>query len=1248
MKECPACGACFPDTFNHCGADGKALRDSLRGDLVLDGRYKLERRLGHGGMGIVYKATHVFLKSTHAVKVILPDLVGNDPMLGTRFRQEAMVAASIVHRNIVRVTDFGMAKGAMPYLIMEFLQGKSLYDFLQQHGKLSVRLALEIMEPITAGVGAAHRQTIIHRDLKPLNIFIQEGLPLDEGIKVLDFGLAKIKSEDLLGSFVQARTTNLMGSPHYMAPEQWSEGAPDARADIYSLAVILYEMLAGEPPFNAQSMPEIMKKHLMDRPAPFSVRGVRVSPALEAAICHALEKDPQKRPASAEAFMKELREALGAEDDAGATGFEKTLASVANYDTAETITGQFAQGSMTHEDLSLIETQRKAESEAERLLRELEEAQSRAEEARKRVEEAARKRLEEEEARKRAEAEAARKVAEEEAARQRAEEEARQRAQEEVERKRAEEEAVLRKAEAEARKRAQEQEERRQALADANRLAHEVETAQRSAAEARQRAETEAQQRVKEEAARRAAEERAERLALQLEEAQSRAEEAGRRVEEAARKRAEQEEARERAEAEAALKLAEEEAARKRAEEEARLRAREEAERKLAEEAVARQLAEAESRKRAKEEDEERRLALEEANRLGREVEAVQLRAEEARQRADAEAHQRAKEEVARKAAEEKAERLGIELEEARARAEKARERVEEVAGKRAEQEALLRRAEVEAAQKRVEEAQASKLVQEEVQQKAEEVARKLAEVEVARRLAEEEARKLAIEEANRLKAQEEANRLAREVEAAQRGVEEARGRAQKEAEQRTKEEAARRAAEEKAERLTREVEEARKRIEEQARQHAEEEVERQHAEQEAKQRRAEAEAQRAVQEEKARKLAAEEGNRFAHEVEEAQRRAEAAGQRAEELTRMRAEDEAARRRAEEEALRLAREVEDARRRIEEVRARAEQEALAAAQAQAALSSQSSLRNTFPTPGSTFPEVISLPPPRRTLPLILTLLAVIFVALPIGGYVIYRATRPSQQQEPNAPANPKAIKSEMVQIPGGNFMMGRNLSKKDDLQSPAHSLAVQPFFMDRTEVTNAEYADFVQQTGYSPPEGWSAKKPSAGRENWPVTNVSLDDAEKFAVWRSARDGVRYRLPKEEEWEYAARGGSENRLYPWGNNWCDDCANLGTGKGENVDHAEPVGSHPQGANPWGVVDLIGNVWEWTSSPASFYDGTAVPEDQRGLFVARGGSHQSLYPQEVSKRGGKEFPATSRKWVSRDTKSHTLGFRLVRDV
>src|SRR5437879_1551445 len=115
MKECPSCKLCFDDQLNHCPTDGNRLKFSLVGETVLDARYKLEERLGQGGMGIVFKARHVFLKTPHAVKVILPELVGNDPMLLTRFRQEAMVAARIRHRNIVSVTDFGVVQDRMPY-----------------------------------------------------------------------------------------------------------------------------------------------------------------------------------------------------------------------------------------------------------------------------------------------------------------------------------------------------------------------------------------------------------------------------------------------------------------------------------------------------------------------------------------------------------------------------------------------------------------------------------------------------------------------------------------------------------------------------------------------------------------------------------------------------------------------------------------------------------------------------------------------------------------------------------------------------------------------------------------------------------------------------------------------------------------------------------------------------------------------------------------------------------------------------
>src|SRR5918993_1623895 len=262
MKECPKCRRCYPDETSHCPQDGEPNTPSLLGETTLDARYQLEKRLGQGGMGVVFQARHIFLKTAHAIKIILPDLVGNDPMLVTRFRQEALAAAAIRHPNIIAVTDFGVVRGTMPFLVMEFVKGKSLQELLAEEGTMPPRRALELMNAIGAGVSAAHRQNIVHRDLKPLNIMTQDKMSMAEGVKILDFGLAKIKSGELLGSFVQAKTTGLMGSPFYMAPEQWSDEEPDSRADVYSLGVILYQMLAGDVPFKGSSIPSIMNKHL--------------------------------------------------------------------------------------------------------------------------------------------------------------------------------------------------------------------------------------------------------------------------------------------------------------------------------------------------------------------------------------------------------------------------------------------------------------------------------------------------------------------------------------------------------------------------------------------------------------------------------------------------------------------------------------------------------------------------------------------------------------------------------------------------------------------------------------------------------------------------------------------------------------------------------------------------------------------------------------------------------------------------
>ena len=285
---------------------------TISGEPVLEGKYHLEKRLGQGGMGVVYCARHAYLKTQHAIKVILPDLVGNDPQLVTRFRQEALAAAAIRHQNVVSTTDYGVAAGTMPFLVMEYVEGESLHDLMAREVRVAPEKALELMTAICAGIGAAHKQGIVHRDLKPLNIMIcSERQSLADGVKILDFGLAKIKSGELLGSFIQAQTTGLMGSPYYMAPEQWADDELDGRSDIYSLGVMLFQMLTGDVPFKGSSIPAIMKKHLYDNPPSFAELGLNLPPQLELAVRHTLEKDPNKRTPTVEVMVAELRNALG-------------------------------------------------------------------------------------------------------------------------------------------------------------------------------------------------------------------------------------------------------------------------------------------------------------------------------------------------------------------------------------------------------------------------------------------------------------------------------------------------------------------------------------------------------------------------------------------------------------------------------------------------------------------------------------------------------------------------------------------------------------------------------------------------------------------------------------------------------------------------------------------------------------------------------------------------------------------------
>ncbi len=198
MKECSSCHHCFTYDCRACPVTGcENYGGPLRFDPVLEsplieGRYEIKKRLGQGGMGIVYQARHILLKSQHAIKIILPDVVGRDKSLPGRFHQEAVAAAAIRHQNIVGVTDFGFVE-EKPFLVMEYIEGISLSDLLLQERRFTPEKALAFMEPVVAGVAAAHHKSVVHRDLKPMNIMVSDGLPWRDGVKILDFGLAKIK-----------------------------------------------------------------------------------------------------------------------------------------------------------------------------------------------------------------------------------------------------------------------------------------------------------------------------------------------------------------------------------------------------------------------------------------------------------------------------------------------------------------------------------------------------------------------------------------------------------------------------------------------------------------------------------------------------------------------------------------------------------------------------------------------------------------------------------------------------------------------------------------------------------------------------------------------------------------------------------------------------------------------------------------------------------------------------------------------
>lgn len=282
--------------------------DPLEG-RTLAGTYRIDARLGSGGMGAVYSATHARTGRRYAVKILLPEVAARRDAV-ERFRREAEAVGALGHANVVAIHDFAESDG-LSYLVMELLEGEDLARRMDR-GPLALGEAIGLFEQIAAGLAGAHARGVVHRDLKPANVFLarQPGAP--ERAVLLDFGLAKSLAPD--GDVARLTASGVvMGTPQYMAPEQASGEAVDGRADLYALATMLYEMLAGQPPFSAPTLPALFAKLVSDPAPPLSVHRPDLPSALSDVLSRGLAKAPSDRYADAAALVHAVRIAIGSE-----------------------------------------------------------------------------------------------------------------------------------------------------------------------------------------------------------------------------------------------------------------------------------------------------------------------------------------------------------------------------------------------------------------------------------------------------------------------------------------------------------------------------------------------------------------------------------------------------------------------------------------------------------------------------------------------------------------------------------------------------------------------------------------------------------------------------------------------------------------------------------------------------------------------------------------------------------------------
>ena len=272
----------------------------LTGEII-DNRYQLTRIVASGGMATIYAALDLRLDRHVAVKIMHPHLAQDEKFV-ERFIREAKAAASLSHPNIVAVLDQGWNQGGVPcvFIVMELIEGATLRDYLHEQGKLPVERALQIMIPVASALAAAHKLGIVHRDIKPENILISH-----EGrIKIADFGLAR---GALLGTTMTAESSVILGSVSYLSPEQVQRGVADARSDVYSFGIVLFELLTGEKPYQGEDPVQIAIRHVNDRvPKPSSLNPA-LSDEIDQLVLRATDINPDRRPKDCGELVTELR-----------------------------------------------------------------------------------------------------------------------------------------------------------------------------------------------------------------------------------------------------------------------------------------------------------------------------------------------------------------------------------------------------------------------------------------------------------------------------------------------------------------------------------------------------------------------------------------------------------------------------------------------------------------------------------------------------------------------------------------------------------------------------------------------------------------------------------------------------------------------------------------------------------------------------------------------------------------------------